>query len=68
MSATLVLLLQLAPMIPGLIKAGIATYDLYATVQKVIDENRSPDQREWDDLEQIIKQDQALVRATDRDV
>ena len=68
MPAILNLLLQLVPMIPGMIRAGQATVDLYQTVQNVIDENRSPDQREWDDLEKIIQQDQALVRATDRDV
>jgi hypothetical protein len=68
MPAILTLLLQLVPMIPSLISAGKATIDLYSTVQRVIDENRSPDQREWDDLEQMIQQDQALVRATDRDV
>ena len=68
MPAVLNLLLQLVPMIPGLISAGKATVDLYASVQKVIDENRSPDQVEWDHLEQIIRQDQALVRDTARDV
>ena len=51
----------------GLISAGKATVDLYASVQRVIDENRSPDQVEWDHLEQIIRQDQALVRDTARD-
>lgn len=68
MPAILTLLLELVPMIPGLIKAGTATVDLYTTVQKVISENRSPDQAEWDHLEQIIRQDQALVRDTSRDV
>jgi len=68
MPAVLTLLLQPVPMIPGLISAGRATVDLYASVQKVIDENRSPDQTEWDHLEQIIRQDQALVRDTARDV
>ena len=67
MPAVLNLLLQLVPMIPGLISAGKATVDLYASVQRVIDENRSPDQVEWDHLEQIIRQDQALVRDTARD-
>jgi hypothetical protein len=32
------------------------------------DENRSPDQIEWDHLEKIIRQDQAIVRDTSRDV
>lgn len=67
MPAVLNLLLQLVPMIPGLISAGKATVDIYASVQKVIDENRSPDQAEWAHLEQIIRQDQALVRDTARD-
>jgi hypothetical protein len=66
--SVLTLLLTIVPLIPKLIDAGLATVDLYKTVQKVIDENRSPDQREWDDLEQIIRQDQALVRDTSRDV
>lgn len=67
MPAILTLLLQVVPMIPGLISAGKATVDLYSSVQKVIDENRSPDQAEWDHLEQIIRQDQALIRDTSRD-
>jgi hypothetical protein len=66
--AILTLLLQLVPMIPKLIETGRATLDFYDVVQKVIDENRSPDQREWDDLEQVIRQDQALVREMSRDV
>lgn len=68
MSAVLNLLLQLVPMIPRLIESGWATVDLYTKVQKVIDENRSPDQREWDDLETFIAQQQAVVRDTSRDV
>lgn len=68
MSAILNLLLQLVPMLPGLIESGRATVDLYESVRKVIAENRLPDQREWSDLETFILQQQAMVRATDRDV
>ena len=68
MSAILQLLLAVVPMIPRWIEAGTATVDLYAKVQKVIDENRSPDQAEWDELEAAIKHDQATVRDTSRDV
>lgn len=68
MPAILSLLLQFVPMIPGLISAGKATVDLYSSVQKVIDENRSPSQPEWDDLEAMIRRDQAVVRDTSRDV
>lgn len=68
MSAILSLLLEFVPLIPRLIDAGTATVDLYAKVQKVIDENRSPDVAEWDQLEAMIKRDQAVVRNTDRDV
>ncbi len=68
MSAILQLLLTIVPMIPKLIEAGQATFDLYDKVQEVIDENRSPDQKEWADLEAMIKRDQAAVRDTSRDV
>lgn len=68
MPAILTLLLQIVPLIPRLIEAGTATIDLYSNVQKVIDENRSPDQAEWDELEAMIKRDQAVVRDTSRDV
>lgn len=67
MPAILNLLLQIAPLIPKLIDAGTATVDLYAQVQRVIDENRSPDQAEWDQLEAMIRRDQEVVRDTSRD-
>lgn len=68
MSGILSLLLTIVPMIPKLIDAGVATYDLYGKVKKVIDENRSPDQSEWDDLEKMIAEQQAIVRDTSKDV
>jgi hypothetical protein len=68
MSAILELLLNFVPMIPKLVEAGTTTLDIYRVVQNVIDQNRSPAQAEWDHLEQIIKQDQALIRDMSRDV
>ena len=62
------LLMTIIPMIPRLIETGQATVDLFNTVQKVIDENRSPSQPEWDQLEAMISQAQAQVRDTSRDV
>lgn len=68
MPAILQLLLTIVPLIPKLIDAGQATVDLYSKVQEVIDQNRSPDNAEWDELEAAIKRDQAVVRDTSRDV
>jgi hypothetical protein len=68
MSAVLTLLLTIVPMIPKLIEAGQATFDLYDKVKKVIDENRSPNQAEWDQLEAMIAEQQAIVRDTSKDV
>ncbi len=68
MPAILQLLLTIVPLIPKLIEAGQATVDLYSKVQTVIDENRSPDQAEWDELEAMIARDQKAVRDTSRDV
>lgn len=68
MPAILQLLLTVVPLIPRLIEAGTATVDLYSKVQKVIDENRSPDQAEWAELEAMIQRDQATVRDQSRDV
>lgn len=67
MSAILQLLLTIVPLIPKMIEAGTATVDLYAKVQEVIDQNRSPDQAEWAELEAMIARDQAAVRDTSRD-
>lgn len=68
MPAILSLLLTIVPMIPKWIEAGQATFDLYSQVKRVIDENRSPDQAEWDQLEAMIAEQQAIVRDTSRDV
>lgn len=68
MPAILQLLLTIVPMIPKLIEAGQATFDLYDQVKKVIDENRSPTQQEWDELEKMIADQQAIVRDTSKDV
>lgn len=68
MPAILMLLLEVVPLIPGLIEAGVATMGLYDKVQKVIDENRSPDQAEWDQLEAFIAEKKAIVDDTSRDV
>jgi hypothetical protein len=67
MPAILQLLLTIVPLIPKMIEAGTATVDLYAKVQEVIDENRSPDQAEWAELEAMIARDQAVVRDSSRD-
>lgn len=68
MPAILMVLTQLVPLLPGLIQAGKVGFDIYDTVQKVIDENRSPTVPEWDALEAQIRTDQAAVRDTSRDV
>ncbi len=46
----------------------VARVDLYTKVRKVIEENRSPDNAEWDELEAMIARDQKTVRDTTRDV
>lgn len=68
MPAILSLLLQVVPMIPKLIEAGQDAVELYSNVQKVIAENRSPDQAEWAQLEAMIAEQQAIVRDTSKDV
>ncbi len=67
MPAILQLLLTIVPLIPKMIEAGTVTVDLYAKVQEVIGQNRSPDQAEWAELEAMIARDQAAVRDTSRD-
>ena len=68
MPAIVQLLMTIVPLIPRMIEAGQATVDIFNTVQKIIDENRSPDQAEWDQLEAMISQAQQTVRDTSRDV
>lgn len=68
MSAIIALLTELIPLIPGLIQAGKATVELWDKVQAVIDENRSPDSAEWDDLEALIAEKKVIVDDTTRDV
>lgn len=60
----LIFLLRLVPMLPGAIRAGLIDRDIHDVALRVIAAHRSEDQREWSDLEQIIRQDQALARAT----
>lgn len=60
----LIFLLRIVPMLPGAIRSGLIDRDIHDAALRVIAAHRSEDQREWGDLEQIIRQDQALVRAT----
>lgn len=68
MSAILLLLMEIVPKIPGLIQAGLATYDLYSKVETVIAEHRSPDEPEWAQLEATIAADKAAVFDKSKDV
>lgn len=68
MPAIVQLLMTIVPLIPRMVEAGQATVDMFNKVQQVIDENRSPTQPEWDQLEAMISQAQAQVRDTSRDV
>jgi hypothetical protein len=67
MSAILLLLQTIVPMIPKLIETGVAGFDLFDKVREVITENRIPDSAEWDALEAQIAADQAIVRDKSRD-
>lgn len=62
-AAILQLLLGLVPACPGLIRRGHLFPGIYDTILSVIEEHGSDDQREWDDLAQIVRQDQALLKA-----
>jgi hypothetical protein len=67
-SSILRLLKDIVPRIPGWIKSGEATVELYDKVMEVIRENRPPSSAEWDALEADISEMQARVRDTSRDV
>lgn len=62
-AAILKLLLGLVPELPQLIRRGHMFPGVYDTVLSVIAEYGCDDQREWNDLAQIVIQDQALLRA-----
>jgi len=62
------LLTDFVPLIPELIKTGLATYETYTKVQTIIDENRKPSEPEWDTLEAQIKSDKAALHDTSRDI
>lgn len=59
----LVLLLGLVPALPQLIRRGHLFPGIYDTVLSVIAEHGSDEQREWSDLAQIVRQEQALLRS-----
>ncbi|WP_428673741.1 hypothetical protein [Reyranella sp.] len=61
--AILVLLLRLVPALDGMIRDGRIGPDIREACLRVIAENRSAVHVEWDHLEQIIRQDQAVARA-----
>ena len=62
------LLAAFVPLIPGLIQAGLATYETFAKVKTLVDEDRSltPDERAQ--LEAMIAERQAVLNDTTRDV
>jgi hypothetical protein len=62
-SAILRLLLGLVPELPGGIRRGHFFPGIYETVLSVIAEYGTDEQSEWSDLAQIIRQDQALLKA-----
>ncbi len=62
-AAILRLLLGLVPECPSLIRSGRLFVGIYDTILSVIEEYGSDDQREWSDLAQVIRQDQALLLA-----
>lgn len=59
----LLLLLTLAPELPGEIRRGHFLPGIYDTALSVIEKYGSDDQREWSDLAHIFRQDQALLKA-----
>jgi hypothetical protein len=62
-SRILILLLGLVPELPQLIRRGHLFPGVYDTILSVIEEHGSDEQREWSDLAQIVRQDQALLKA-----
>ncbi len=60
------LLLALVPALPEDIRQGRHFPGIYDTVLGVIGDFGSDDQREWSDLAQFIRQEQALLRAMAR--
>lgn len=58
----LFLLLTLVPALPEEIRREHFFPGIYDTVLSVIAEHGSDEQREWSDLAQIVRQDQALLR------
>lgn len=62
-SATLRLLLTLVPALPEEIRRGHFFPGIYDTVLDSIAEHGSDEQREWSDLAQIVRQEQALLRS-----
>ena len=64
----LALLLTYVPMIPKLVEAGLATYEAYDKVQTIINENRKPNEPEWDALEAQINEDRARLHDTSKDI
>lgn len=62
-SRILILLLGLVPELPQLIRRGHLFPGIYDTILSVIEEYGSDEQREWSDLEQVIRQDMALLKA-----
>ncbi len=62
------LLASFIPLIPGLIKAGITTYETFAKVKDLIAEDRSLTGDERAQLEAMIAERQAVLNDTTRDV
>ena len=61
MSAALLLLTQIAPLMIKLVEAGANAVELYDNVKRVFDENRIPGDPEWDSLEVIIDKYRATI-------
>jgi hypothetical protein len=59
----LVALLREVPTYYARVRSGLAAIGIYDDALAFIAKHRSQDFAEWDHLEQIIRQDQALVRA-----
>lgn len=59
----LVFLLELVPECPRYIRQRLMSPRVYDTILGIIADYGTDDKREWSDLAQIIRQEQALLRA-----